>query len=530
MKKIAILTSGGDAPGMNAAIRAAVRYAIYVDMEVIGIARGYQGLLDEQMYNMDMRSVADIIQRGGTILRTARCPEFVTKEGQKKGVEILRKNDIDGVIVIGGDGSFMGAKALSELGIPTIGIPGTIDNDLAYTDYSIGFDTACNTILDAINKIRDTMTSHERFSIIEVMGRHCGDLALYTGVGGGAEIIIVPEHKLDIEKVCEKMRDSKKRGKMSGIILLAEGAGHAHSLAEEIKKHGEFSIRSSVLGHLQRGGSPSMKDRYLGTNMGVYAVKLLEQGIGNRIVGIRDNKFYDMDIVEGCAMKKEFNIDLYNLAGIVARNNMITIGNFEVFNLNNAIRGARNPLCSWDRSDSFFDEEGYFVLGENDLGLAQKLTRAGSDHRKFMRQVFVSVDINAPLYWWKEFDTYKVGTVANSTSTMHTLHKHKIVTEMFSTDKMDEATLSIFSKVLEQLEGLRNKYLETKDKSYWYSLIQLLPSSFNQLRTCTLTYENLINIYWARKGHKLDEWHYFCGWIEELPYFKEIAIDKEKAE
>ena len=319
MKKIGVLTSGGDAPGMNAAIRAVVRYGIFAGMEVVGIERGYAGLLENKMIPMTMRSVSDIIQRGGTILRTARCLEFKTPEGQEKGVENLRKAGIEGLIVIGGDGSFMGAKALSERGFPAVGIPGTIDNDLAYTDYTLGFDTACNTVLDAINKIRDTMTSHERVSIVEVMGRRCGDIALYAGLGGGAEVIIVPEHQLSIETICERLTESKERGKLSGIVVLAEGAGHANDLAKEIEQRTGFSIRSSVLGHLQRGGSPSMKDRYLGTSMGVYAVKLLEKGIGNRIVGIHKNKIFDMDIVEGCAMKKQFDYELYNMAAIVDR-------------------------------------------------------------------------------------------------------------------------------------------------------------------------------------------------------------------
>ncbi|MDR2201572.1 MAG: 6-phosphofructokinase [Clostridiales bacterium] len=320
MKKIAVLTSGGDAPGMNAAIRAVVRYGIYAGMDVYGVERGYMGLIEGNIAPMTMRSVSDIIQRGGTMLKTARCPEFVTKEGQQKAIGKLKALGVEGLIVIGGDGSFMGAKALSEQGFPAIGIPGTIDNDLAYTDFTLGFDTACNTILDAINKIRDTMTSHDRVSIIEVMGRRCGDLALYAGLGGGAEVIVVPEHNLDIDRICERLQAAKSRGKLSGIVVLAEGAGHAHELADEIlKRDASFSIRSSVLGHLQRGGSPSMKDRYLGTCFGVHAVKLLEKGVGNRIVGIKDNKVFDMDIVEGCAMKKEFNIELYNMASVVAR-------------------------------------------------------------------------------------------------------------------------------------------------------------------------------------------------------------------
>lgn len=319
MKRIAVLTSGGDAPGMNAAIRAVVRYGIFADMEVFGVERGYAGLLEDKFVPLTMRSVSDIIQRGGTILRTARCPEFKTAEGQAIGIKNLRARGIEGVIVIGGDGSFMGAKALSEQGFPAIGIPGTIDNDLAYTDFSLGFDTACNTILDAINKIRDTMTSHERVSIVEVMGRNCGDLALYSGLCGGAEVIIVPEHKMDIERIVDRLKASKERGKLSGIVVLAEGAGHAPELAAQIAERSGLTIRSSVLGHLQRGGSPSMKDRHLGTCWGVHAVKLLEKGIGNRICGIKENKIFDMDIVEGCAMKKTFDLELYNMASIVAR-------------------------------------------------------------------------------------------------------------------------------------------------------------------------------------------------------------------
>lgn len=319
MKKIAVLTSGGDAPGMNAAIRAVVRYGIFAGMEVMGVERGYAGLLEGKFLPMNMRSVSDIIQRGGTVLRTARCPEMKTKEGQNKAVEMLKAEGIEGLIVIGGDGSFMGAKALSERNFPSIGIPGTIDNDLAYTDYTLGFDTACNTILDAINKIRDTMTSHDRVSIVEVMGRNCGDLALYAGLGGGAEVIIVPEHKIDISRVCERLEASKQRGKHSGIVVLAEGAGSASEWAKQIEERTGLSIRSTVLGHLQRGGSPSMKDRFLGTSMGVYAVQLLEKGIGNRVVGIRDNKFYDEDIVTACGMKKKFDLELYNMASVVAR-------------------------------------------------------------------------------------------------------------------------------------------------------------------------------------------------------------------
>lgn len=319
MKKIAVLTSGGDAPGMNAAIRAVVRYGLGMGMEVMGVERGLQGLIDDLFVPMNMRSVSDIIHRGGTILKTARCPEFKTEEGQQKAIKNLRARGVEGLIVIGGDGSFMGAKAMTDKGFPSIGIPGTIDNDLAYTDYTLGFDTACNTILDAINKIRDTMSSHERVSIIEVMGRNCGDLALYTGLCGGAEVIIVPEHKLTIDEIVETLGGGMEHGKTSGIIVLAEGAGHADDLKAELSARTSMVVKSTRLGHVQRGGSPSCRDRYLGTCFGVHAVKLLKQGIGNRIVGIKNHKFYDMDIVEGCAMKKTFDMELYNTALIVGK-------------------------------------------------------------------------------------------------------------------------------------------------------------------------------------------------------------------
>lgn len=319
MKKIAVLTSGGDAPGMNAAIRAVVRYGIGSGMDVMGIERGYQGLLDDDFVPMNMRSVSDIIQRGGTILKTARCPEFKTPEGQKKAIANLKKHKVEGLIVIGGDGSFMGAKALSEQGFPSIGIPGTIDNDLAYTDYTLGFDTACNTILDAINKIRDTMSSHERVSIVEVMGRNCGDLALYCGLCGGAEVIVVPEHKIEIDEIIKLLGCSAANGKTSGIVVLAEGAGRAGELKDELSKRTELAVKATVLGYQQRGGSPSCRDRYLGTCFGVQAVQLLAKGVGNRLVGIKGSTIYNIDIVEGCAMKKQFDIDLYNMAQVVSR-------------------------------------------------------------------------------------------------------------------------------------------------------------------------------------------------------------------
>ena len=319
-KTIGVLSSGGDAPGMNAAIRSVVRTALNRNIRVLGIRRGYSGLLARDMFEMNLRSVSDTLHRGGTILYSARCPEFRDDKGVERGKEVCLEMGIDGLVVIGGDGSFRRARDLSLKGIPCIGIPGTIDNDLAYTDYTLGFDTACNTILHAINNIRDTMSSHERISIVEVMGRSCGDLALYAGIGGGAEVIIVPEVPLTDAEVVAKLGEYRASGKRSGIVVLAEGAGHAADYEEMLKKaFPDLDIRSSVLGHLQRGGSPSSQDRYLGTTMGAYAVNLLKEGIGNRIIGIKNNKIYDIDIIEGLNIKRTFNKELYDLAAVVAR-------------------------------------------------------------------------------------------------------------------------------------------------------------------------------------------------------------------
>lgn len=317
MKRIAVLTSGGDAPGMNAAIRAAVRYGIANGLEVWGIERGYAGLLQNEFVEMNMRSVSDIVQRGGTVLRTARSRDFMTQEGLELALDNLSKKGIEGLVVIGGDGSFRGAKSLSEHGVPTIGIPGTIDNDLGYTDYTLGFDTACNTILDAINKLRDTMSSHDRICIIEVMGRNCGDLALYAGIGGGAELIVVPEIKMGIDEIVGELHSYRQKGKYSSIIVLSEGAGKATVLREQIIERLGASVRATVLGHLQRGGSPSCRDRMLGADFGVKAVSLLKQNIGNRVVGVRDGKVFDMDIAQGIAVKKVFDRDLYDRANII---------------------------------------------------------------------------------------------------------------------------------------------------------------------------------------------------------------------
>ena len=319
MKRIGLLTSGGDAPGMNAAIRAVVRTAIYYGMEVYGIERGYEGLMTEELYKMEMRSVSNIVQCGGTKLRTARCMEMLTKEGQKKAVETIKKYGIEGLVVIGGDGSFRGARVLSEeYGIPTIGIPGTIDNDLEYTDYTLGFDTAVNTCLDIINKLRDTMTSHERICVVEVMGRHCGDIALYSGIASGAEIIVVPEIRFDLEEIVTKINRSRASGKHSNIIVVAEGVTSADQFAKNLQSVTTFSVRPTCIGHVQRGGSPSMADRMLAAQFGNKAVRLLKDGIGNRAVGIRDNKIIDMDIIEAVSMKKTFNLELYETLQMIS--------------------------------------------------------------------------------------------------------------------------------------------------------------------------------------------------------------------
>lgn len=319
MKRIGLLTSGGDAPGMNAAIRAVVRSGIYFGMEVFGIERGYAGLIEDNVLPMEMRSVSNIVQCGGTKLRTARCLEMMTKEGKDQAVKTLEKHGIEGLVVIGGDGSFRGARALTEeYGVPTIGIPGTIDNDLEYTDYTLGFDTAVNTCLDIINKLRDTMTSHERVSVVEVMGRHCGDIALYSGIASGAEIIVVPEIQFDMQDIVSRINRSRANGKHSNIIVVAEGVMGADQFAKQLQEVTEYSVRPTCIGHVQRGGSPTMADRMLAAQFGNKAVRLLNDGIGNRVVGIRNNKIIDMDIIEAVSMKKTFNYELYETLQMIS--------------------------------------------------------------------------------------------------------------------------------------------------------------------------------------------------------------------
>lgn len=319
MKSIGVLTSGGDAPGMNAAIRAVVRMGIAKGLKVMGIQRGYNGLINGEISEMNRSSVSDIIQRGGTILKTARSEEFRTEEGRKKAFNVLKVFGIDGLVVIGGDGSFRGAQLLSkEYEIKTVGVPGTIDNDLSYTDYTIGFDTALNTVLDAINKLRDTSTSHERVSIVEVMGRECGDIALYSGLAGGAESIIIPEKKFEFNELCKTIIEGKVRGKMHNLILLSEGVGGAEQLSKDIQEVTGIETRATVLGHIQRGGSPSAFDRILASKLGAKAVEVLIEEKSQRVVGIKNNEIVDIDINEALAERREFDEKFYQLTNILS--------------------------------------------------------------------------------------------------------------------------------------------------------------------------------------------------------------------
>lgn len=319
MQKIGVLTSGGDSPGMNAAIRAVVRAAIYNGLKVVGIKRGYEGLINGDIENMSLSSVADIIHRGGTMLRTARSEEFKTEKGFNKALNVINIFGIDGIIVIGGDGSFKGAEKLSQAGIPTIGLPGTIDNDLAYTEYTIGFDTAVNTVLNAISNIRDTSTSHGRANIIEVMGRHCGDIALYAGLAGGAESIIVPEEKFSSDEICKRLIQGRNRGKLHSIIILAEGVvKNSYELAEEIEEKTGIETKLTILGHIQRGGSPTAFDRILASRMAGRAVELMLQNKSSRVIGIKGSEIIDMDISEALIMEKKLNQDMYRLAKVLS--------------------------------------------------------------------------------------------------------------------------------------------------------------------------------------------------------------------
>ena len=320
VRTIGVLTSGGDAPGMNAAIRAVVRTAINKGLKVKGIMRGYAGLLQEEIVDMDSVSVADTINRGGTILYTARCEEFTTGEGQKRGAEVCRKHGIDGIVVIGGDGSFRGAGKLSALGINTIGLPGTIDLDIACTDYTIGFDTAVNTAMEAIDKVRDTSTSHERCSIIEVMGRNAGYIALWCGIANGAEDILLPERYDGNEQyLINRNIENRKRGKKHHIIINAEGIGHSTSMARRIEAATGIETRATIIGHIQRGGTPTCKDRVYASIMGARAAELLSEGKSNRIVAYKDGKFVDFDIQEALNMKKDIPEEQYEVSKLLVR-------------------------------------------------------------------------------------------------------------------------------------------------------------------------------------------------------------------
>lgn len=320
VKTIGVLTSGGDAPGMNAAIRAVVRTAISKGMKVKGIMRGYAGLLQEEIVDMSTTDVSNIIFRGGTILYTARCMEFVTPEGQQQGAEICRKHGIDGIVVIGGDGSFRGAGKLAALGVNTIGVPGTIDLDIACTDYTIGFDTAVNTAMEAIDKVRDTSTSHERCSIIEVMGRNAGYIALWCGIANGAEDILLPERYDGNEQaLIDRIIENRKRGKKHNIIINAEGIGHSTSMARRIEAATGIETRATILGHMQRGGTPTCKDRVYASIMGARAAELLCEGKSNRLVAYKHGEFVDFDIQEALQMKKDISEEQFEIAKMLAK-------------------------------------------------------------------------------------------------------------------------------------------------------------------------------------------------------------------
>ena len=320
IKTIGVLTSGGDAPGMNAAIRAVVRKACAAGKNVKGIRRGYQGLLEEDIIDMSRHSVSDIVDKGGTILFTARCSEFRTEEGQKKCAEICRKHGIDGLVVIGGDGSYAGAQKLAGLGINTVGVPGTIDLDIACTEYTIGFDTAVNTAMQAIDKVRDTSTSHERCSIIEVMGRNAGYIALWCGIANGAEDILIPEkYDYDEQKIINHIISNRKKGKKHHIIINAEGIGHSTSMARRIEAATGVETRATILGYMQRGGSPTCRDRVYATMMGSMAVDLLCAGKSNRVVGFKHGEFCDFDIDDALAMQKNISNYMIEVAGDMAK-------------------------------------------------------------------------------------------------------------------------------------------------------------------------------------------------------------------
>lgn len=315
MKTIGVLTSGGDAPGMNAAIRAVVRSACENGVRVMGIRRGYNGLMQGDMYEMNLRSVSNIINRGGTVLYSARSPEFKTEEGLQKAIKVAKEVGIEGIVVIGGDGSFRGARDLSLRGLPCVGIPGTIDNDIACCDYTIGYDTAMNTVLEMVDRLRDTSESHDRCSVVEVMGRRAGYLALNAGIAVGATTILIPEVEYDFQRdVIDRMLRTQKTGKKHFIIMVAEGIGGVEDMAKRIEAETGVETRATILGHVQRGGSPTVRDRVTGSIMGYKAVELLRAGIGNRVVATCKDDIVDYDIFEALNMKKSLDTNLYKIA------------------------------------------------------------------------------------------------------------------------------------------------------------------------------------------------------------------------
>lgn len=312
MKRIAILTSGGDTPGMNAAIQAATLAAKTKGMSVWGVTKGYQGLIEGRIFELHSKDVRRIIKKGGTILKTARCEEMKTPEGQNKAVTVLKAFSIDGLVVIGGDGSFLGAKALSTRGIPTVALPGTIDNDLAYTDYTIGFDTAVNCVVQEMEKIRDTMASHERIGVVEVMGNKCGDIALYSAVASEADFIILPEMPFDVDRICQKLQARSIKGEKTSLIVVSEGSAKGEAVANYIRAKTKFDVKAIVLGYVQRGGSPTAFDRMLAIKTAVRAVELLLEGEQGKVVGLKNNKIIDVDIDKALAATKKFERLLFD--------------------------------------------------------------------------------------------------------------------------------------------------------------------------------------------------------------------------
>ena len=319
IKKLAVLTSGGDAPGMNAAVRAVVRTALSKGVQVYGVYRGYNGLINGDLVEMDLRSVSDIIHRGGTMLYTARSPEFCTEEGMQKAVATCRQYGIEGLVVIGGDGSFRGAKDLTQRGIPCVGLPGTIDNDIACTDYTIGYDTAMNTALEMIDKLRDTTQSHDRCSVVEVMGRNAGYIALNVAIASGAMAVLLPEKEFDMQRdILDKIVETQRTGKRHFIVIVAEGIGHSQEIANEIQARTGIDTRATILGHVQRGGSPTLRDRVNASAMGYHAVCLLEQGKYNRIVGMKGEELVDYPVDEALEMTKSIDPVLVDVCNTIS--------------------------------------------------------------------------------------------------------------------------------------------------------------------------------------------------------------------